>query len=60
MAELGEIKSARELGRSSTYRNTNKYIWHACVNCGKESWAESFIQHHRIIQIQRHYNGHAY
>ena len=38
MAELGDIKSARELGRSSTYRNTYKYIWHACVNCGEEKW----------------------
>lgn len=38
MPELGEIKTAIELGRSSTYRNTYKYIWHACVDCGKESW----------------------
>jgi len=38
LAELGEIKSARELGRSSTYRNTYKYIWLACVDCGKERW----------------------
>ncbi len=38
MPELGEIKTARELGRSSTYLNTYKYIWHACVDCGKKNW----------------------
>jgi hypothetical protein len=38
LPELGEIKSAGELGRSNTYRNTYKYIWHACVNCGKARW----------------------
>lgn len=37
--ELGEIKSARELGRIriSPY---GKLIWHACLDCGKERWVQ--------------------
>jgi len=31
---LGEIKKANEIGRA--YRA--HYIWHACVDCGKERW----------------------
>ena len=34
MPNVGEIKSARELGKTDTY----KYIWAACLNCGKERW----------------------
>jgi len=30
--ELGEIRGATELGRKGYY----KYIWHACVDCGKD------------------------
>ena len=32
--KLGEIKGSEELG----YRGRNKYIWHACVDCGRERW----------------------
>jgi len=35
MLELGEIKSARELG----YKCSNKVQWVACPDCGKEHWA---------------------
>lgn len=31
---LGTIKTAKELG----YSGSNKYIWQACVDCGKERW----------------------
>jgi len=31
---IGEIKKAKELG----YKGTGKWIWHACIICGKERW----------------------
>ena len=34
MPEIGEIRQGRELG----YKSTQKYIWYACVDCGKERW----------------------
>ena len=45
MPRLGEIRRASEIGRRvechPTSRKTIKgqrYIWHACVDCGKERW----------------------
>lgn len=40
MPELGEIKKAIDLG----YKGYYKYIWVACVNCGKERWVEYIIR----------------
>ncbi len=34
---LGTIRKGCELGYS---RGKNNYIWHACVDCGKERWVE--------------------
>ncbi len=34
MPQLGEIRQARELGKKGYY----KYIWHGCIDCGKERW----------------------
>lgn len=34
MPEVGEIKKAKEIG----YKGYGKYIWHACLDCGKERW----------------------
>lgn len=34
MPQLGEVKRAHELGKKGFY----KYIWHACIDCGKERW----------------------
>lgn len=31
---LGEIRKGEEIGRKSW----SKYIWHACPDCGRESW----------------------
>ncbi len=31
---LGETKLGRELG----YKGTGRFMWHACVDCGKERW----------------------
>ena len=36
MPTLGDIVKAREIG----WRNSNRYIWHACVFCGKERWVQ--------------------
>mgnify|MGYP001600520464 CR=1 FL=1 len=34
MNKLGEIKSGRQIG----YSSGQKFIWHACIDCGKERW----------------------
>jgi len=36
MPEIGEIRSAKERNVKTSCR----YIWHACVICGKERWVE--------------------
>jgi hypothetical protein len=39
MPKLGEIKTAREIGKQvSDERLYRKYIWAACEDCGKERW----------------------
>lgn len=38
MPEIGEIKSAREIGK----RGKCKYIWHACIDCGKQRWVADY------------------
>lgn len=35
MPQLGEVRKGTEIGYKRKYEN---YIWHACVNCGKERW----------------------
>lgn len=34
MPEIGEIRKAREASKNGR----DKYIWHACVDCGKARW----------------------
>lgn len=36
MPELGEITRGVEVG----YRSFGKFIWHACIDCGKERWVQ--------------------
>ena len=36
MIAIGEVKRAKEIG----YKTTYKYIWQACVDCGKERWVQ--------------------
>lgn len=36
--EIGEIGSGRKLG----YKDTARYIWVACIDCGKERWARLY------------------
>lgn len=33
---LGEIKKAKEIG----HKGHTRYIWHACIDCGKERWVQ--------------------
>ena len=33
---LGDIKYAKEINRTGNHR----FIWHACINCGKERWVQ--------------------
>jgi len=35
MPEIGEIKSGRKIDKANT---TSRYVWAACVDCGKERW----------------------
>jgi hypothetical protein len=37
MPEIGEIRSAKELGRPNK-RGWTKYIWAACQQCNKTRW----------------------
>jgi len=34
MPQIGEIRKAKEIGYKGRYR----FIWHACMGCGKERW----------------------
>ena len=34
MPKLNEIKTAKEIDKKGSHR----YIWHVCVDCGKERW----------------------
>jgi len=37
MPQIGEVKQGKDLGYKGL---THRYIWHACVDCGKERWVE--------------------
>jgi len=41
MPAVGEAKVGQELG----YKTRGEYIWHACINCGKERWV-------KIVKVQ--------
>jgi len=36
MTQLGETKRGYEIGRGES--DCNLYVWHACMDCGKERW----------------------
>ena len=41
MPKIGEIRRAKEIRPEMVYKSTaglNKYVWAACVTCGKERW----------------------
>ena len=38
MPTINEIRSSKELG----YKSGNKFIWHACIDCGKERWVQIY------------------
>lgn len=37
MPEIGEIKKGSEIGKSNSM-NSQKYIYHSCILCGKQRW----------------------
>ena len=37
MPQLSEIRSGGDIGYADRY---GKFIWHACVDCGKERWTQ--------------------
>ena len=38
MPEIGEILKGIEIG----HKDTSRYIWHACEDCGKERWVQFY------------------
>ena len=38
MPQIGEVRRAREIGKGGN--QSVKYIWQACVECGKERWVD--------------------
>jgi len=36
MAKIGEIRHASKIG----YKGRASYIWHACIDCGRERWVK--------------------
>lgn len=34
--EIGTIKASREIER----RGSSRWIWHGCIDCGKERWVQ--------------------
>lgn len=34
MPKIGDIEGGKKLG----YKCSNRFIWHACIDCGKERW----------------------
>jgi len=49
MAQLGEIKKAREIGKSGT----DRYVWMACPGCEKTRW----VNHRFLRKGQYKYRG---
>lgn len=48
MIGLGEIRKGKELGKRDA---ENKYIWVACVLCGKERWVALRVKEHKPRHI---------
>jgi len=36
MPDIGEFRKGKEIG----LKDDNKYIWHACIKCGKQRWVK--------------------
>lgn len=58
--QLGEIRKANEIGR----KYFTKFIWHACIDCGKERWVQfrkgkpkNVMCTHCANKLKPHYSG---
>jgi len=47
MPQIGEIRYGREIGKE----NRGKYIWCACIDCGKERWV--YLSFHKKSESKR-------
>ena len=59
MSFLGEIKLGRDIGKNQKYQ---KYIYHACIDCGKERWVDVTVSssspnHLRCCSCSSHCNN---
>jgi len=55
MPKLGEIKKGKEIGYKGS---TSYFIWHACVDCGKQRWAGFSIKKKEVRRIRCPSCGH--
>jgi len=57
MPELGEIRRAKDIHPDRVYTKAasrlNKYIWHACVGCGKERWVVLYRRQPKRLHCQQ-------
>jgi len=44
--DLGEVRKGTDIG----YKTRTKYIWHACVDCGKERWVPLRVSKPRDVR----------
>ncbi|MDP2363701.1 MAG: HNH endonuclease [Ignavibacteria bacterium] len=49
IGELGTIKKSIEINR----KGTSRWIWHACVDCGKERWVQLYCNNPRNLRCGR-------
>ena len=49
MPKIGEIRRGNEIGRAYY----NKFIWHACVDCGRQRWEEIIRGQPRYLRCRR-------
>ena len=38
MPQVGEVKNGKEVG----YKSSNRYVWQACEDCGRERWVQLY------------------
>jgi hypothetical protein len=49
MPNLGDIKKGSEIGYK---HSTTKFIWHACIRCGKERWVSYLVKRTRPVSLR--------
>ena len=58
MSELGEIRKADEIGRRGGRNGSWKFIWHACIECGRERWVHLLLRGPESLRCSKHNGRH--